>query len=616
MFKKLRYQGKIFISYSIVVMIIMTISTYFVQIYITEIITATEKGHISELTRKTAEQVDAVVTRMDQASSKIATTSQVVKILSNIQKQENTDNNYFTTHISDAGDIRNIILDSNGYQSIQDRISVISLSGDFVSVNLFDTVAPQRVDILNLEWFNNAFLTDQDKYLIKMHQDDWTDKDRSCFSYVRVIKSIIDVPVGLVEIQYPEKKFIELLMMDDTTPVSIVILDTKGDVFYEQIREELGLSADSYEKYQKAVESMNQTSMLFKDKIGDENIIYSVRKLPQYGINIILIEREKDFLTPVRRMTEGIFLAEGIVLLVTFVMIYGISKRLTKPIVDLRKSIEGFDVDTLSLDLPKVNKDNEMALLTSAFDLMLTKIRSTSSELVQSRTRELKANYLALQSQVDPHFLYNILTVIGTMGQQYGNNEILHMCSSLTQMLSYSTSMKTGHATIGMEIKHLANYLTLMKYRYMDFLTYELNVDERLVSVAIPKLSLLPIVENCFQHAFSNKKPPYAISIKGEILEDRWVIEVTDNGSGFSQEALANIQLKTDNIKKEIDTNSYSPDLEMGGLGLLNTFARFRLYYSGQETFACSNVPEGGGRITIGGLLEEHAETGKAGSKE
>jgi two-component system sensor histidine kinase YesM len=605
MFKRLKYQGRIFFTYSIVVIILISISTYFVQKYITGILKNTESDQLSELTRQTVEKLDILFTQMDRASDNIASNPQVVKILSTIDSEENGSSNYFLDHPSAAGDIKNAILTSRGYQTLQDRISVLTNKGDFAKIDVFDSVYPAKKKILSLEWVQNAYHSDQDTFLLKPHQDDWVDYERICFSYVRVIKSLIDKPIGLVEIQYPQQSLADILKFDTPSPISLVLLDQEGNLFYEQGNDGITLAPDYFKNYQV---NFGQTQ-LYSDKIDNEKIIFSIRKLPAYGLSVILVERENDFLLPVREMAQGIYLAGGVLLLLTLVTIYGVSKRLTKPISELRKSIEAIDLKTLSADFKVDTDNNEIALLTSTFDLMLSKIRNTSSELLQSRTRELKANYSALQSQVNPHFLYNILTVIGTMGQQYGNHEILHICSALTQMLSYSTSMESGYATLRQEMEHVNNYLKLMKYRYLDFLKYDIAYDDDFQNIIVPKLSILPLVENCFQHGFSDMEPPYEVRVHGTIENGRWVVEVRDNGCGFSEEVLESIKTKMANIKREFDSNSFSPDLTVGGLGLLNTFARFRLYYSGQEILAFANDPEGGGVVTISGLIENAVES-------
>ncbi len=185
------------------------------------------------------------------------------------------------------------------------------------------------------------------------------------------------------------------------------------------------------------------------------------------------------------------------------------------------------------------------------------------------------------------------------MGRQKNAPEIMDMCSSLTRMLSYSTDTTQSTVTMQQELEHVSNYLKLMKYRYLDYLEYTLEIDERLRQVIIPKFVLQPIAENCFQHSLQDAEPPYRIIIRGSIDENGWNIAVEDNGRGFTEGAIVRLKEQFETVNREIDEGMFSSDFQIGGLALINTYGRLRLYSNGKMRLDLSNTPDGGSRVVI-----------------
>jgi len=131
-----------------------------------------------------------------------------------------------------------------------------------------------------------------------------------------------------------------------------------------------------------------------------------------------------------------------------------------------------------------------------------------------------------------------------------------------------------------------------MKWRYEDYFTYDIQVDEELLSMQMPKLILQPLVENCFAHAFSTIEPPYIVNIRAGREDDKWYIKVCDNGVGLNEVEKQSIRNKI-NAYWEGNTNKYT-EMKIGGLGLINTLIRMKLN-TGKEMayFIEDNKPQG-----------------------
>ena len=113
-------------------------------------------------------------------------------------------------------------------------------------------------------------------------------------------------------------------------------------------------------------------------------------------------------------------------------------------------------------------------------------------------------------------------------------------------MLRYVAAYQKVTVPLKEEIIHTKNYLALMKSRYEDYFSYKIDVSDDLMNIPVPKLFIQPLAENCFIHAFKVKEPPWNIDIKMVGTKDRWELIIKDNGSGISEERIAEIKDKID----------------------------------------------------------------------
>ncbi|MDF2877226.1 MAG: hypothetical protein K0S30_322, partial [Clostridia bacterium] len=148
------------------------------------------------------------------------------------------------------------------------------------------------------------------------------------------------------------------------------------------------------------------------------------------------------------------------------------------------------------------------------------------------------------------------------------------------------------------ELNHTLDYLKCMEMRYEGDLFYTINLSEELLAIQLPKLSLQPLVENAIKF-ISQTNPPWQIHIEGSIENAIWKISVIDNGTGFSEEKLLDIQEKINHI----NTTNLLPSLELNGMGLMNIYIRFKILYQNDVIFILDNVHPHGAHIMIGGRL-------------
>ncbi len=240
-----------------------------------------------------------------------------------------------------------------------------------------------------------------------------------------------------------------------------------------------------------------------------------------------------------------------------------IGKHISKPIMRLSENVRkialpGENLGSISGGIDEIDE------LEKNFSQMLTR-------LSQASQREKKAYALALQAQMNPHFLYNTLAVIGAQGLDEGSERVYNMCSELSGMLRYVAEYERVTVRLSEEWTHTKNYLSLMKARYEEYFDYTFTVDECLADMPVPKLFIQPLVENCFVHGFKNVEPPWRIDISMKGNTQSWELRIKDNGCGMSGGDIERILNDADNCTRNIEMRS------IGGLGMVNTIVRLRL---------------------------------------
>jgi two-component system, sensor histidine kinase YesM len=242
---------------------------------------------------------------------------------------------------------------------------------------------------------------------------------------------------------------------------------------------------------------------------------------------------------------------------------------------------------------------NELEELQLAFQKMQAKLKQTMDEVLEARTHEIQATMLALQSQMDPHFVYNMLTTIGIMAEEGMVEEIAGSVEHLTHLLRYISSGKSAVVTIDDELEYARRYLACMKIRFRDKLSFDIRVPDELRRIGVPKLIIQPIIENTMKYGTSGA-PPWTVTIEGESQNGHWRVRVRDNGPGFEASRLTALR---EEIQRRMSLGP-DPSLQISGMGLLNIASRLRLFYGDEAVYRLGNNENGGASVVIGGTRE------------
>ncbi|HEX3027968.1 MAG TPA: sensor histidine kinase [Clostridia bacterium] len=393
-------------------------------------------------------------------------------------------------------------------------------------------------------------------------------------------------------------KGIDGLMHKSTDQAHIYVYNGSGSLIYPY-KETISKKDSYYFKLRNSKASRTFSKTAY-NPYSNEKELLCFKYSGYTGWTTVVAIPERKLFFPVFDFTRTLVLVTVIILFLVMLFSYFTAKKITVPIARLNRAIKSLDLESPVASAPaELTSDlNELESLNQAFHKMNIKLKNSHDELMFSQQHEMQARMLALQSQMNPHFLYNTLSTISVMAEESMNEQIVDMCSNTSDMLRYISSNQSPLVELRNELEYTEKYLSCMKSRYGSKLSYSIEIDEEMLDIKIPKLVIQPLVENALKYG-TNQEPPWNIRIFGHKANTYWQVSVQDNGAGFDTEKLNIIRNKTEEINK----NGLLPSLEIEGMGLLNIYMRLKLTYKNQMIFEIGDFIAGGAIITIGGSI-------------
>ena len=245
--------------------------------------------------------------------------------------------------------------------------------------------------------------------------------------------------------------------------------------------------------------------------------------------------------------------------------------------------------------IPDPEYTDEIGILTSEFNRMVRKIEELIQDVfmanIQKQEMEIKRNRAqlsALQSQINPHFLFNALETIRMRSLMKEEIETANIIHNMAKIFRNSLTWGKDMVTVRSEANLVVSFLEIQKYRFGEKLEYEIDIDEAAEQCMIPNMALQPFVENASIHGIEPLKGNGKISVKVTVNQDILTCIVMDNGVGMPEE------------KKEQILYSLENENEMGkSVGIKNVFYRLKLYYADQFRFYVESEKEKGTIVTM-----------------
>jgi len=263
--------------------------------------------------------------------------------------------------------------------------------------------------------------------------------------------------------------------------------------------------------------------------------------------------------------------------------------NVTKPLRKLSRLMRKVEQGDLQVAFP-VSGGDEVGRLGHAFNTMVSKLSELGYLLYETELREKDAQIAALQSKINPHFLYNTLGSISMYAELEGNKEIVLMSNSLSRLLRYSLSSRKEMVTLRDELEHVNGYMAIQKVRYDDRIDYACDIDESALDCRMMPLLLQPIVENALNHGLDKGIGVGRIRVGGGAADGVLRLTLEDDGIGLASERLEELQ---ERLRSAKDVGGAT------GNGLLNVHRRIRLHFGEPYGLTLESMPFQGVKVIM-----------------
>lgn len=406
------------------------------------------------------------------------------------------------------------------------------------------------------------------------------------YTLVRTIKTFsTNRSIGLISFDFKTdgiEKF--LTQYGSNVSGNIYILNEKGEVIYDSTNTYYGKTYPFYS------EVMSQSH----DVINNEDSLINVNTNNELQLSVVNVIPMKNILVNLYSLRNRIYFLTFIVCLIALFLSMISTQLFSKRIKIIVHFIRNLQLDNLSQKIPLDHHDDELSDIIVSFNKMQDKLQEHLEQVyiasIHQKNAELQqrsAELIALQTQINPHFLYNTLEAIRMKAINNGDDDTGKMILILSKL--FRSSVKEGtFIDLYREIAIMNQYLELFKIRYDDRLNTVINVNPEVYPYIILKHTLQPIIENYIIHGFNSSRSDNRITVTGYLDGDFVYLQIEDNGSGISKEKLSIINQSLVNFNIQSSSS----------IGLANINERIKITF-GSESGLTIKSQEGFGATVI-----------------
>lgn len=483
-------------------------------------------------------------------------------------------------------------------------IAIFSDAGELIAAQPLSRTKP-NVDPVSSEWFIKANEQIENVHFSTPHVENLFINSDNIYHWVVSLSRSVELTRGgeivhgvvLVNMNFTG---IEQICKNVDLGESgyVYIVDRNGELIYHPKQQLIygGITREN----NKAAARYSEGSHL-EEFEGKERQI-TVKTVGYTGWKIIGVAPTSDITSQYMQNSQFIWIVVliGIIILVFVNMI--ISSRVANPIKQLERSVQRLERSNLNARV-KIGGTYEIRHLGMTLQSMADSMKKLMDDIVKEQENKRKSEMSALQSQINPHFLYNTLDSIVWMIENERYEGAIDMVTALARLFRISLSKGKNIITVEQELQHAENYLIIQKVRYKNRFDYEISMEDGCAQCATIKLIIQPLIENSIYHGMEYMDGDGKISIRACIKEKILCIEIEDNGPGMTEEQV-----------DELMSGTIQPRKGKGsGIGFQNVQERIRLYFGKKYGLEIDSEPDEGTivRIQIPACSIEELEKGR-----
>lgn len=442
------------------------------------------------------------------------------------------------------------------------NIALFNTSGHQLITSFIGEVNP---NISDLEWFMEALIYSDIHHFSTAHIED---------VLIDGVDKVITISKRVDYIQNG-RTLKAVLMMDISAQGLITLaqhtnLGDQGSILITDIDDQLvfssnGLCVDSQCRDIELVQSILLGGRMLN---VDDNYMY---------VNVNTLQDTRWKITTFINVDESVKTKERIFITMLISFLVSISlialfsswmaHRITQPMNILKRHITKLEEGDFEAQV-EVSGQKEVVHLAEAFNIMSNRIHELMTRILDEQNDKRKTHYIALQNQINPHFLYNTLDAIVSLSEKGRNKDVERTIIALSKFFRLSVSSDMSLISLKDEIEHVKHYLIIQQIRYRKDFEYEIDIPESCASLKVIKLSLQPLVENAIIHGINIEESFNHIKISAYEKENLLYIEIYNQGYGLTE-------MKINEIYKMIRSEKAS-----GSMGLKNVYQRLKLYFN------------------------------------
>ena len=475
-----------------------------------------------------------------------------------------------------------------------DKIESLALYGNEGRLIASEPVAVEKenIDVKGQDWYKNAESAIENVHFSIPHIQNLYEDGLYRYHWVVSLSRYVDINDGeipgsgvlLVDMKYSVIEDVLKQINDSSEGIYYYMISRDGQMIYhprktEMARglfEENSLKASGYEEGTYEI-----TTNGHKESVVVGNIAYT-------GWKLIGVVPESVQTARINNFRYYIFTTIMILMMMLLEGNRLISRKISKPIRKLDESVKTYEAGGKT-DI-YIGGSSEIRHLGYSVQRSYERIETLMGEIIRQQNERRKSELDALQSQINPHFLYNTLESITWMIEAQKNEEAVIMISELAKLLRVSLSRGKTIIPVKDELQHSRSYMNIQLMRYKERFQMEFQTDKEIEDYCIVKLVIQPILENAIYYGVGNmdEDDEGKITVRGEKKEDDIYIIIEDNGMGMRKEVLENILKDNNKVPKH-----------GSGVGVINVHSRIQLMFGEQYGLEIYSEPDEGTRVVI-----------------
>lgn len=478
------------------------------------------------------------------------------------------------------------------YEANRDNLRTIAIYNSYGSLMAAEPVASQKEDpdVTSQDWYKQAVEEMENMHFSTPHIQNLFDDGSMRYYWVISLSRAVDLTdngdsqmgVLLVDMDYSSiSRMLQQINASDNGQY-YYLCDSSGEIIYHprKIQISEGIANEN-----------NDTESGYKDGVYDEMFEGEHRKvivntISYTGWKLVGVIPYSTFTSGMLNMRYFV----GMLMLLTAMMLVVINRvvsvGISRPILRLNDSVREYEAG----EKPEIYIGGSLEIRHLGYSIQKSyeQIDSLMKKIVLEQNERRKSELDALQSQINPHFLYNTLESITWMIEGERNDEAAFMITQLARLFRISLSKGRTVITVADELQHARSYMNIQKIRYKNAFSVVFDVDQEVCSCCTVKLILQPILENAINYGVSGMDDCGEIRVTGRLEDGNVILSVTDNGIGMSEEQVALILTDSSRMHKR-----------GSGVGLVNVNNRIRLLFGGEYGLTVESEPDEGTTVTV-----------------